>query len=75
MHFGGVQLEKAKVGPTSGPTWRRTHLRRQDPPADVVYLRVGAGPGVHQAAPSTMVQNSKLTHNGPKYPFCLSTRT
>jgi hypothetical protein len=23
---GGVQLEKAAVGPTSGPTWRLSHL-------------------------------------------------
>ena len=25
---GGIQLEKAEVGPTSGPTWRLSHLAR-----------------------------------------------
>ena len=25
----GIQLEKAEVGPTSGPTWRLSHLGRQ----------------------------------------------
>jgi hypothetical protein len=24
----GIQLQKAEVGPTSGPTWRLSHFRR-----------------------------------------------
>ena len=33
----GIQLEKAEVGPTSGPTWRLSHLERLDPSQDGVH--------------------------------------
>ena len=26
----GIQLEKTEVGPTSGPTWRLSHLEQRD---------------------------------------------
>jgi hypothetical protein len=34
----GIQLEKAEVGPTSGPTWRPSHLwSRLRLPSSVVF--------------------------------------
>jgi hypothetical protein len=39
----GAQLEKAEVGPSSGPTWRPPHLRARRPAAAAACPRAGAG--------------------------------
>jgi hypothetical protein len=42
----GIQLQRAEVGPTSGPTWRLSHLVVQDAREPVAPLEVEAGAAV-----------------------------